>query len=204
MDKKFIDKDYLISSLKDFDKEILNKKYCRLNDERLHTHDNKEVIDKLSISDDGNLLFDGNEINNSSSGADGKSAYDIAVDNGFVGTEAEWLESLKGNAADIDLSSYLKTNGDSSITVCTGAEIPLIDDLIVIGLDQEGYPILDLSRSEKLRLKFCSISEHFNKLVEIIKSNISNHTHGNMTKITYSVTEPTSVAEGEIVMVYEE
>lgn len=25
-----------------------------------------------------------------------KSAYDIAVDNGFVGTEAEWLESLKG------------------------------------------------------------------------------------------------------------
>ena len=29
-------------------------------------------------------------------GQDGKSAYEIAVDNGFVGTEAEWLESLKG------------------------------------------------------------------------------------------------------------
>lgn len=28
-------------------------------------------------------------------GVDGKSAYQIAVDNGFVGTEAEWLESLK-------------------------------------------------------------------------------------------------------------
>lgn len=28
-------------------------------------------------------------------GADGKSAYEIAVENGFVGTEAEWLESLK-------------------------------------------------------------------------------------------------------------
>ena len=27
----------------------------------------------------------------------GKSAYEIAVDNGFVGTEEEWLESLKGN-----------------------------------------------------------------------------------------------------------
>ena len=27
---------------------------------------------------------------------DGKSAYQIALDNGFVGTEAEWLESLKG------------------------------------------------------------------------------------------------------------
>lgn len=30
-------------------------------------------------------------------GADGKSAYEVAVDDGFTGTEAEWLESLKGN-----------------------------------------------------------------------------------------------------------
>lgn len=29
-------------------------------------------------------------------GADGRSAYQVAVDNGFVGTEAEWLASLKG------------------------------------------------------------------------------------------------------------
>lgn len=29
-------------------------------------------------------------------GEDGKSAYQIAVENGFVGTEAEWIESLKG------------------------------------------------------------------------------------------------------------
>lgn len=29
-------------------------------------------------------------------GADGKSAYEIAVDNGFEGTEEEWLASLKG------------------------------------------------------------------------------------------------------------
>lgn len=31
-------------------------------------------------------------------GSDGKSAYEIAVDNGFVGTETEWLESLKGSS----------------------------------------------------------------------------------------------------------
>lgn len=30
------------------------------------------------------------------SGTAGKSAYEIAIDNGFVGTETEWLESLKG------------------------------------------------------------------------------------------------------------
>ena len=29
-------------------------------------------------------------------GKNGKSAYQIAVDNGFSGTELEWLESLKG------------------------------------------------------------------------------------------------------------
>lgn len=29
-------------------------------------------------------------------GKDGKSAYDIAVENGFVGSEVEWLESLRG------------------------------------------------------------------------------------------------------------
>ena len=30
------------------------------------------------------------------SGADGKSAYQIAIDNGFVGSQSEWLASLKG------------------------------------------------------------------------------------------------------------
>lgn len=33
-------------------------------------------------------------------GVDGKSAYEIAVDSGFVGTQAEWLLSLKGEKGD--------------------------------------------------------------------------------------------------------
>lgn len=36
------------------------------------------------------------KINETEKGADGKSAFEIAVENGFVGTETEWLESLKG------------------------------------------------------------------------------------------------------------
>ena len=36
------------------------------------------------------------EITNGGQGADGKSAYEIAVENGFVGTEQEWLDSLQG------------------------------------------------------------------------------------------------------------
>lgn len=36
------------------------------------------------------------KINEAEKGDDGKSAFEIAVENGFVGTEADWLESLKG------------------------------------------------------------------------------------------------------------
>ena len=36
------------------------------------------------------------KIGEAEKGKDGKSAYEIAVENGFVGTETEWLESLKG------------------------------------------------------------------------------------------------------------
>lgn len=39
---------------------------------------------------------DGEKGDKGDPGAAGKSPYDIAVDNGFVGTETEWLESLKG------------------------------------------------------------------------------------------------------------
>lgn len=34
-------------------------------------------------------------------GIDGKSAYQIAVDKGFAGTEAEWITSLKGETGPI-------------------------------------------------------------------------------------------------------
>ena len=36
-------------------------------------------------------------VTNGSDGADGKSAYEIAKDNGFTGTEKDWLEYLKGH-----------------------------------------------------------------------------------------------------------
>lgn len=57
------------------------------------------------------------EISPSSIGRDGKSAYEIAVDNGFNGTVAEWLRSLHGEKGDpgkdgsdatVDLTDYAK------------------------------------------------------------------------------------------------
>ena len=42
-------------------------------------------------------------------GADGKSAYQLARDNGFSGTETEWLESLKGQAGQ---TPHIGANGN--------------------------------------------------------------------------------------------
>lgn len=58
------------------------------------------------------------EINNDMTieGLQGKSAYEIAVDNGFVGTEAEWLASLKsGNGNNDDNGTC--GNGIKNITI---------------------------------------------------------------------------------------
>jgi hypothetical protein len=45
-------------------------------------------------------------------GVDGKSAYDIAVANGFVGTEEEWLASLRGEKGDAG-----DDGSDASVTI---------------------------------------------------------------------------------------
>ena len=44
--------------------------------------------------------YDNGELGGGGTGTAGKSAYEIAVDNGFIGTETEWLESLKGPDGD--------------------------------------------------------------------------------------------------------
>ena len=44
-------------------------------------------------------------------GKDGKSAYQIAVENGFRGTELEWLASIKGEKVDPG-NDYILTDND--------------------------------------------------------------------------------------------
>ena len=47
---------------------------------------------EIKYSDGESFFFD------VTNGSDGKSAFDIAVENGFIGNETEWLESLKGDS----------------------------------------------------------------------------------------------------------
>lgn len=113
-----------------------------------HNHDNKSVIDKFSVSDSGTLLFDGSEIKGSSTttGNDGKSAYEIAVDNGFTGTETEWLESLKGSDGNDGVTPNLTIGtvetldaGTSATATITGdKENPVLNLGIPKGADGQG------------------------------------------------------------------
>lgn len=48
-------------------------------------------------------------------GIDGKSAYEVAIANGFAGTQTEWLESLKGDAGADGNDGQDGVNGDTII-----------------------------------------------------------------------------------------
>lgn len=71
---------------------------------------------------DGAPGADGKDGVDGKDGADGKSAFELAVDGGYQGTQAEWLESLKGEGlsqADRDLIDSLAEFGESDITAGT-------------------------------------------------------------------------------------
>ncbi len=63
-----------------------------------------------------------------SSGADGKSAYQLALDNGFVGTLTQWLLSLKGDAGPAGPPSYATVDTHSLTLDRSLAQYLSVDD----------------------------------------------------------------------------
>lgn len=76
---------------------------------------------------------DGEKGDKGDPGAAGKSPYDIAVDNGFVGTETEWLESLKG------ADGYTPVKGTDYWTTDDKAEIQSYIDSQIGGVLNGSY-----------------------------------------------------------------
>ncbi|ANK60020.1 glycoside hydrolase family 66 protein [Loigolactobacillus backii] len=97
-------------------------------------------------------------------GADGKSAYELAVANGFSGTEAEWLASLKGPAGKDDATGATGPKGDTGI-----AGITPTDDsatLLDINTDKAHY-----FPSEKVTFHATSVSGHGHLVVKYYNLN---------------------------------
>ena len=55
-------------------------------------------------------------------GADGASAYEIAVENGYTGTEADWLSSLKGEKGDAGEQGIQGIQGEKGDTGAAGKD----------------------------------------------------------------------------------
>ena len=114
-------------------------------------------------------------------GADGKSAYEIAVEHGYVGTEEEWLASLKGEPGETpDMSEYPKT---SEVTIMIEREIEAATgdfhshankatlDRLTPELMQE---LSDLQQFEdRTQYEIQTINE------ELLTLNAQRHTHNN-------------------------
>lgn len=101
-------------------------KDARTGDVTIHNPDGNDVVletPRVRIGVNGNWFIDGVDTGKPSrgeagengvgtKGGNGKSAYQIAVDNGFVGNEAQWLASLKGDKGDKGDASEAKAGLD--------------------------------------------------------------------------------------------
>lgn len=69
-------------------------------------------------------------------GKDGKSAYEVAVKNGFKGTEAEWLESLVGEKGDTGNSGVYLGSGnmpsDCNVQIDPNGSVLTIEQLLAM------------------------------------------------------------------------
>ena len=55
-------------------------------------------------------------------GAEGKSAYQVAINNGYIGTETEWLASLKGDTGEQGPQGERGEKGEAGYTPIKGKD----------------------------------------------------------------------------------
>lgn len=89
-------------------------------------------------------------IRNGADGNDGKSAYELAVDNGYTGTEEEWLASLKGTNG---VTTVQTTKIDKTCTFTADGwndVIPYTQTVAVEGITESLNPRIDLIVSDNV------------------------------------------------------
>lgn len=119
---------------------------------QLHTHDNKEVIDKFSVDTNGNLLFNGQAVKADGIDFTALSGMLVQGDNIIISTD-EVAQTITFNASGIDftsLSNALTMGNQSGINV-TADEVNNVFNFEVTGIptldiDSEGYWIINGER----------------------------------------------------------
>ena len=157
--------------------------------ESLKGDDGKDGIDGVNGKDgrdgaDGTNGIDGKD---GIAGKDGLSAYEVAVQNGFIGTESEWLESLKGeNGTEIDLSKYVTQTAliylQDSLKRDISSQQEQIESLSKKSHTHNNQYALDEITAEKIE-KWDNAPEYIDNQIKNFKTELHGnlHQHKNMS-----------------------
>lgn len=86
---------------------------------------NNQIIKSVINDKPINASFKGGRGAQGIDGIDGLSAYQIALENGFVGTEAQWLASLQGEDGDPATNLVTSVAGRQGVVVLTKSDVGL-------------------------------------------------------------------------------
>lgn len=116
------------------------------------------------------------DVHDGKDGADGKSAYQIAVDNGYPDTEQAWLASLKGDKGDIGASGKDGADGFSPV-----AKVEKSGSVVTITItDANGTTIATLTEGAAVDLtpyaKTVYVDEKVQELSDSLTYTLQEHT----------------------------
>ena len=83
-------------------------------------------------------------------GADGQSAYEVAVDNGYTGTEKEWLDSLKGTDGTTTIQTTKIDKTCTFLTTDWSNTVPYTQTVAVEGITESLNPRVDIIISDNV------------------------------------------------------
>ena len=83
-------------------------------------------------------------------GADGQSAYEVAVDNGYTGTEKEWLASLKGTDGTTTVQTTKIDKTCTFLTTDWSNTVPYTQTVAVEGITESLNPRIDIIISDNV------------------------------------------------------
>ena len=110
-------------------------------------------ITTIYIGDDGYWYINNEKTGNYSIGADGKSAYELAVSEGYTGTLSDWIDSITNKdgkvnvfdrATNRNLNSYVETINGQILLVVEYIEEVTINEGILAEIAYEGYSFYEI------------------------------------------------------------